>query len=50
MKITGERLDIVNTTYDVNTNIEVEDLYDENQQGCGTRVLITLNYIQNKMV
>ncbi len=50
MKITGERLDIVNTTYDVNTNIEVEDLYDENKQGCGTRVLITLNYIQNKMV
>jgi signal transduction histidine kinase len=50
MKITGERLDIVNMTYDVNTNIEVQDLYDENHQGSGTRVLITLNYIQNKMV
>ncbi len=50
MKITGERLDIVNMTYDANTNVKVEDLYDENQQGSGTRVLITLNYIQNKMV
>lgn len=50
MKITGERLDIVNMTYDANTNVKVEDLYDENQHGCGTRVLITLNYIQNKMV
>jgi ligand-binding sensor domain-containing protein len=50
MKITGERLDIVNMTYDANTHIEVKDLYDEDQQGCGTSVLITLNYIQNKMV
>jgi ligand-binding sensor domain-containing protein len=50
MKITGERLDIVNMTYDANTNVKVEDLYDENQQGSGTRVLITLNYIQNKVV
>lgn len=50
MKITGERLEIVNMTYDANTSVSVEDLYDDNKQGAGTRVLITLNYIQNKMV
>lgn len=50
MKITGERLEIVNMTYDANTSIEVEDLYDHHQHACGTSVLITLNYIQNKMV
>lgn len=49
MKITGERLDIVNMTYDANTSVEVIDLYNDNHQGIGTRVLITLNYIQNKM-
>ncbi|WP_276481929.1 sensor histidine kinase [Paraflavitalea pollutisoli] len=49
MKITGERLDIVNMTYDANTSVEVIDLYNDDHQGIGTRVLITLNYIQNKM-
>ena len=49
MKITGERLDIVNMTYNANTSVAVSDLHDEINSATGTRVQITLNYIQNKM-
>ncbi len=48
MKITGEQLDIVSMTYNANTSVAVSDLHDEINSATGTRVQITLNYIQNK--
>ena len=46
MKITAERLSIVNNVYNVNAKVEVTDLNDQNNSS-GTRVLLTLNYETN---
>jgi len=47
MKITEERLDIVNDIYHVNATVKVTDLYDEHQEGSGTIVLLTIKYRAN---
>ncbi len=47
MKITAERLAIVNSVYNVNAQVEVTDLADDQNLPTGTRVLLTLNYETN---
>ena len=42
MKITAERLDIVNNLHSINAQVEITDLIDDSQNPCGTRVLITM--------
>lgn len=42
MKITAERLDIVNNVYAVDATVVIEDLTDNTQNASGTRVLITM--------
>jgi len=44
MKITAERMDIVNKVYNVNAGVIITDLKDTDQKQNGTRVLITLKY------
>ena len=47
MKITSERLSIVNNVYNVNAHVQVIDLQDEQFKPSGTKVLLTLNYQTN---
>ena len=47
MKITAERLAIVNNVYNVNAQVQVTDLEDEHNNASGTRVLLTLKYETN---
>ena len=47
MKITKERLDIVNEIYRVNATVNVTDLYPENVEETGTKVLLTIKYRTN---
>jgi sugar lactone lactonase YvrE len=44
MKITAERMDIVNKVYNVNAGVTITDIKDEMTKQAGTRVLITLKY------
>ncbi len=44
MKITAERMDIVNKVYNVNAGVTITDLKNEANKETGTRVLITLKY------
>lgn len=46
MKITAERMDIVNKVYNVDAGVTITDL-DQEQGRTGTRVLITLKYKTN---
>lgn len=48
MKITTERIDIVNHIYDTNASVEIIDLKDEKDNGNGTRVIINLPIHDNK--
>ena len=47
MKITAERLDIVNTLYNINAQVQITDLKDDTQKPCGTRVLLTMKIKNN---
>ena len=47
MKITAERLSIVNSVYNVNAQVQVTDLVDEQKLPSGTCVLLTLKYEAN---
>ena len=42
MKVTNERIDLINQIYKTNANVEIEDLYDQNQNGIGTKVTIQI--------
>jgi ligand-binding sensor domain-containing protein len=44
MKITAERMEIVNKIYNVNAGAAITDLKDEKGNDAGTKVLITLQY------
>ena len=44
MKITAERMDIVNKVYNVNAGVIITDFKDTDEKQNGTRVLITLKY------
>lgn len=44
MKITAERMDIVNKVYNVNAGTAITDLEDKQGNAIGTRVLVTLQY------
>ena len=44
MKITAERIDIVNKVYNVNTGVTITDLKNDTGTQNGTAVLITLKY------
>ena len=44
MKITEERLAIVNEVYKVDADVTVTDLYDPSTGGNGTRILLTIQY------
>jgi LytS/YehU family sensor histidine kinase len=46
MKITAERIDIVNRIYNVNAKVQIDDLEGQNGQIKGTKVLLSL---QDKM-
>jgi nitrate/nitrite-specific signal transduction histidine kinase len=47
MKISAERLSIVNDVYKVNATVQVTDLTDDENKGTGTRVLLTIQYKTN---
>ena len=42
MKITSERLEVINNLYKVNASVEITDLKDDQNQANGTSVLITI--------
>lgn len=42
LKMTSERIEIINQLYKTNTKVQIEDLYDSNGQAAGTKVLITI--------
>jgi len=42
MKVTSERIALINQVYNSNTTVEVTDLYDEFNEACGTRVVIQI--------
>ncbi len=42
MKITEDRIEILNKLYGANTRVQVIDLYDDTGAGCGTRVVLTI--------
>lgn len=47
MQITAERLSVVNDIYHVNAGVNVTDLYNENNESTGTKVVVTINYKTN---
>jgi hypothetical protein len=42
MKVTSERIDAINKIYHTNTKVTVLDLFDENGQASGTKVVINI--------
>lgn len=42
MKITNDRIDLINTLYNANARIDIADLYNEEEQPTGTKVFITI--------
>ncbi|HEU4471490.1 MAG TPA: histidine kinase, partial [Flavisolibacter sp.] len=42
MKITSERIQLLNETLSAKASFEVEDLYDDNGEACGTRIRLQL--------
>jgi len=48
MQITQDRLEQLSRHYNMNANIEIQDLYDEQGMATGTKVLINLPYQKNQ--
>ncbi len=44
MKITADRISMINDLHQSNTSIQIEDLYDVNGDASGTRILITIPF------
>ena len=42
MKITHDRIDLINSLYDANARIDIADLYNEEEKPTGTKVFITI--------
>lgn len=42
MKLTEERLNMLNQNTSLNASIEIIDLYDDQGQGAGTKVIVTI--------
>ena len=42
LKMTSERIEIINQLYKTNTKVQIEDLYDSNGQAAGTKVTIEI--------
>ncbi len=42
MKVTNERIDLINQIYKTKAKVEIVDLYDEKQTGIGTKVIIQI--------
>jgi LytS/YehU family sensor histidine kinase len=42
IRVTGERIELINTLYHTNMKLEITDLHDEYGIACGTRVTLTL--------
>lgn len=42
MQVTDERIKIINELYHTKATVTVEDLFDEQGEGCGTRVTLTI--------
>jgi hypothetical protein len=42
MRITADRIALINKIYGIDTEVHVVDLYDQNGAGCGTRVVINI--------
>ncbi|MBP8155670.1 MAG: histidine kinase [Leadbetterella sp.] len=42
MKVTNERIDLINQIYKTKAKVEIIDLYDSNQIGIGTKVIIQI--------
>ena len=42
MKVTNERIDLINQIYKTKAKVEIIDLYDEKQRGIGTKVIIQI--------
>jgi sensor histidine kinase YesM len=42
MKVTNERIDLINQIYKTNAKIDIVDLYDEQNVGVGTKVIIQI--------
>lgn len=47
VKITSDRLEVIQKLYNLPCSAVIEDLYDENDHPCGTKVVLTLPLIQN---
>ena len=45
MDITLDRIEILNKMFNMKAMVEIEDLYDANQQACGTKVIISIPVI-----
>jgi LytS/YehU family sensor histidine kinase len=43
MKITHDRIDLINTLYNANARIDIADLYSKDEQPLGTKVFITIS-------
>jgi hypothetical protein len=48
MKITTERMRVVNVAYQINARADIYDLIDEDGSPSGTKVILTINSISNK--
>jgi sensor histidine kinase YesM len=42
MKVTAERIELINQMYNINTQVSIEDLQDQNHQPAGTKVIINI--------
>ncbi len=42
MKVTSERIAIINQLYNTNTTVQITDLYQENGEACGTQVILQI--------
>ena len=42
MKVTAERIELINQLYNTDTKVTIEDLMDENGEALGTRVIIII--------
>ena len=42
MKVTSERIELINQMYKINTEVQIFDLKDKNQVGIGTKVILNI--------
>ena len=46
MKVTAERIDLINKMYNTNTKIEILDLKNEANEALGTKVIVEIPFLE----